>query len=397
MQYEVFIPAAEEDGFDVTIQVEASNWTQALKAGLERLGEGMVRNVMCDIKSDNSIHVTDATSQRVFIIRELEAQADAEPEPPQAATVKMEPLARPEPEAKPEAKPEPKPEPKVEVQPEPKPEPKVEVQPEPKPEPKVEAKPEPKPEPKVEAKPEPKPEPKVEAKPEPEPEPEQWQSDDGKMRISSSTFETLQREDVEEKPRVISESRNKTDERSAVSIGRTDEKVAANLIEDVFLEIQAIHENNMALEDVVNFVMDMVMEKLNAESGSILFADVNGRELYFAAARGPKADEIMSFRVPMGQGIVGFCAREGVSLAISDVHQDPRFYKEISESLGYETTSLACSPVQFEGRVYGAIEVINKKGASSFAGQEISAMAYIGRQLAEFIHELIMAREKIEG
>ncbi|TXD41771.1 GAF domain-containing protein [Lujinxingia vulgaris] len=379
MQYEVFIPAAEEDGFDVTIQVEASNWTQALKTGLERLGEGMVRNVMCDIKSDNSIHVTDATSQRVFIIREVEAQADAEPEPPQAATVKMEPLARPEPEPEPEAEPQPEPEPKVEVKPEP--EPKVEVKPEPEPE--------------VEPKPEPKVEPKVE--PEPEPEPEQWQSDDGKMRISSSTFESLQREDVEEKPRVISESRNKTDESRAVTIGRTDEKVAANLIEDVFLEIQAIHENNMALEDVVNFVMDMVMEKLNAESGSILFADVNGRELYFAAARGPKADEIMSFRVPMGQGIVGFCAREGVSLAISDVHQDPRFYKKISESLGYETTSLACSPIQFEGRVYGAIEVINKKGASSFAGQEISAMAYIGRQLAEFIHELIMAREKIEG
>ena len=387
MQYEVFIPAAEEDGFDVTIQVEASNWTQALKTGLERLGEGMVRNVMCDIKSDNSIHVTDATSQRVFIIREVEAQADAEPEPPQAATVKMEPLARPEPEPEPEAEPQAEPEPKVEV----KPEPKVEVTPEP--EPKVEVKPEPK----VEVKPEPKVEVKPEPEPKDEPEPEQWQSDDGKMRISSSTFESLQREDVEEKPRVISESRNKTDERSAVTIGRTDEKVAANLIEDVFLEIQTIHENNMALEDVVNFVMDMVMEKLNAESGSILFADVNGRELYFAAARGPKADEIMSFRVPMGQGIVGFCAREGVSLAISDVHQDPRFYKKISESLGYETSSLACSPIQFEGRVYGAIEVINKRGASSFAGQEISAMAYIGRQLAEFIHELIMAREKIEG
>lgn len=363
MQYEVFIPAAEQDGFDVSIKVEAGNWTQALKTGLERLGEGMVRNVMCDIKSDNSIHVTDATSQRVFIIRELEADGSEEPEPPAAATVKMESLVRTEPEV--QARPEPEAEPKVEVAPEPEPEPKVEVAPEPQ--------------------------------PEIEPKAEQWESDDGKMRISSSTFESLQREDVEEKPRVISESRNKTGERSAVTIGRTDEKVAANLIEDVFLEIQTIHENDMALEDVVNFVMDMVMDKLDAESGSILFADVNGRELYFAAARGPKADEIMSFRVPMGQGIVGFCAREGVSLAISDVHQDPRFYKKISESLGYETTSLACSPIQFEGRVYGAVEVINKKGASSFAGQEISAMAYIGRQLAEFIHQLIMAREKIDG
>ncbi|RAL20568.1 hypothetical protein DL240_16150 [Lujinxingia litoralis] len=383
MQYEVFIPAAEEEGFDVTITVEASNWTQALKTGLERLGEGMVRNVMCDIKSDNSIHVTDATSHRVFIIKELEGAAGTE-EPAAAATIKMEPLKQ-EP---PTSKSEPEPESNSEVESGGEEELEAQEAADVAPAEEEQARPEPETTSPADAKDEAAAEPQVE---------EEWKSDDGKMRISSSTFEALQREDVEEKARVISESRNKTDERKAVSIGRTEEKVAANLIEDVFLEIQAIHENNMALEDVVNFVMDMVMEKLDAESGSILFADVNGRELYFASARGPKANEIMSFRVPMGEGIVGFCAREGVSLAISDVHQEPRFYKKISEALGYETTSLACSPIQYQGRVYGAIEVINKKGASSFAGQEISAMAYIGRQLAEFIHELIMAREKLEA
>ena len=377
MLYEVYIPSAEKDGFDVTLQVEADNWTKALKTGLDRLGEAMVRNVMCDIKSDNSIHVTDATTRRVFVIREASPDADGEgaiQDPDQeeevAATVKMDSLKVPEPEP---AAPAPEPEP---VAPTPEPEP---VAPAPEPRPAAQA---------------PKPvAPTPEASPQPRAQPEAVA--EGDMQVGSSTFEALKRDDTEDQPRVISEERQKTDERKSVNIGRKDEKVSEHLIEDVFLEIQDIHEGDRSMEEVVNFVMDMVVDKLNAESGSILFADVNGRELYFATARGPKADEIMDFRVPMGKGIVGFCAREGVSLAISDAQRDPRFYQEISEALGYETRSLACSPIQHEGRVYGAIEVINRQGDSTFSGQEISAMAYIGRQLAQFVHDLIMSREKI--
>ena len=372
MLYEVYIPAADEDGFDVTLQVEATNWTKALKTGLDRIGEAMVRNVMCDIKSDNSIHVTDATTQRVFVIRELESESEEEPA---AATVMMDAVTKPpEPEPEPEPVKAPAPEP-VKA---PAPEPVKAPAPEPEP---VKAK-RPAPAPKAEPA-------KVEA-----PQESLRRGGDG-MQVGSATFEALKREDPEEKPRVLSEQTSKTGERPAVPIGRREEKVSESLIEDVFLEIQPIHEGDLSMEEVVDFVMDLVMDKLQAESGSVLFADVNGRELYFATARGPKAEEIMDFRVPMGKGIVGFCAREGVSLAISDAQKDPRFYEEISKSLGYETRSLACAPVQHEGRVYGAIEVINKEGGSTFSGQEISAMAYIGRQLAQFINDLIMAREKL--
>ncbi|WP_390619676.1 GAF domain-containing protein [Persicimonas caeni] len=150
------------------------------------------------------------------------------------------------------------------------------------------------------------------------------------------------------------------------------------------------------MENVVNFVMDMAMEKVGAESGSVLFADVNGRELYFATARGPKANEIMDYRVPMGKGIVGFCTREGVSLAISDAPNDPRFYKAISESLGYETEGLVCAPIQYEGRVYGALELMNKKSGTGFTADEMNALSYMGRQLAQYVHDTIMRREKIE-
>jgi signal transduction protein with GAF and PtsI domain len=212
------------------------------------------------------------------------------------------------------------------------------------------------------------------------------------LRIGSSTYEDLRRNEV--KPKIVTEERKKSARRPAVQIGRDESRVSDSVLEDVFLEIQEIHEREMEMEDVVNFVMDMAMDKVLSESGAILFADVTGLELYFATARGPKANEVMDFRVPMGKGIVGFCAREGVSLAISEAERDPRFYRKISQALGYATQSLCCAPIQFEGRVYGAIELMNKRD-SQFSGAEVSVLTYMGRQLAKYVHDLIMDRETL--
>lgn len=479
MFYEVFIPSNDNDGFDVTITVEADNWMTALRSGLERTGEGAdaIRNVMCDIKDDNSIHVTDATSRRVFVLKEVgedgeesapkatngaqptepPSEADNAPTqkmsalpshmpkagrdsgahspppkgvspPPRSGEFERTPTAKShQPGADPKAGKQKTAPPPATVKPPARATPPAGTQPPPggppskpaaekKPsKPAAEKKP---PKPAAEQKPStPKPAPPPEksappakpaasapSKPEPEPElPEieeeqglasekSWTSEDGRMRIGSSTFESLQRD--EPQPKVVRETRAPSGTRKAVEIGRADEGVSQNTLEEVFLEVQQIHEQGMSMEEVINFVMDLSMEKINAEAGSVMFADVNGRELYFATARGPKAHAVMDFRVPMTKGIVGFCARQGVSLAISDAEKDPRFYKDISEALGYETRNLCCAPIQFEGRVYGALELMNKD--VPFSNTEVNVLTYIGRQLAKFVHDLIMAREKLE-
>ena len=389
MYYEVYIPSPDPDGFDVTITVDAENWMSALKSGLKRTGEGAeaVRNVMCDIKDDNTIHVTDATTQRVFVLEELgEEPPDdvvvGEPEeggePPSGE--EAEEVAEAEPEEADESEPAPTPEAQEPAQ-EAAEESAPDLAPEPEPEP---------------DEPESAPElaPEVDEGEAGLGEEDSFTRDESEMRVGSSTHEALKEE--EQEPKVVEEQRERTDQHRAAQVGRQDEKVSESLIEDVFLEIQPIHEGDMGMEEVVNFVIDLAMDSIAAESGSVLFADTSGRELYFAAARGPKASEVMDFRVPMGEGIVGFCSKEGVSLAVSDAQNDPRFYEDISESIGYETDSLLCAPVQFQGRVYGAIELINRDGGSTFTSNEMNALSYIGRQLAEYVNRVVMSQEDIE-
>ena len=408
MIYEVFIPSIDADGYDVTLTVEADNWMSALKTGLAKTGEAedLIRNVMCDIKQDNSIHVTDASTRRVFVLKEVDPDAPTKEEPEQAPTQRIDISNAPkapvtpaqpaqtfdrvptdlshqiardggarktEPVESPLAQ---TPEPQVVVE-----EPKVVVE-----EPKVVVE-----EPKVVVE-----EPKVVVE-EPQPQlaevSETHAAAEARMRIGSSTMQALQREQPQAK--VLEEKRSPTGERPAVKLQPRTDRVSDNILEEVFLETNRIHDGDMTMEEVVNFIMDLALDKVGAEAGSIMFADVNGKELYFATARGPKAADVMSFRVPMGKGIAGFCTREGVSLAISDAPNDPRFYRQVSEALGYPTKSLCCAPIQHEGRVFGAIELLNSED-NHFDSTELNVLTYVGKQLARYVNDLIMAAEKLE-
>ena len=134
-------------------------------------------------------------------------------------------------------------------------------------------------------------------------------------------------------------------------------------------------------------MLDLALEKIGTESGSIFLADINKHDLYIGAARGPKAKEILGLnpRIEMGQGIAGFSADEAVGVAISDAGLDPRFYAEVSDKIGYPTRSVLSVPVQKEGRVAGTLELINRKEDDVFSEQDLNVANFIASQLALYL------------
>ena len=170
-------------------------------------------------------------------------------------------------------------------------------------------------------------------------------------------------------------------------IGRAPEREARgteDLIGELFEITQAVYDQE-DMRAAANFILDLASQSISAESGAVFIADINASDLFFAAASGPKAKEAMQFRVPMGQGIVGFCAQEGVSLTVSDVQRDPRFYAAISKSIGYQTKSIMCCPAQMNGRVFGAIELINKNQGTSFTARDVHVVNYLAHQFADYL------------
>jgi len=343
-RYEVHIPGAPPDGLTVTFRVDAPNWMQALKTGFLKLGATglVVHNVLVDVADDGSLHVTEGDSGRVFRIRELTeeeaAQAKvkaplappADPSDAPTQVVRPEALAAPTP-AKPAAQPA---------------------------------------------------HPVVFAKPAPAPDRPVGRSTPRATPLSTPALVLPTTVELTEPTHPV---------RGA--IGRTRTPAPAREMDDVLAEVfnrvQGVYQYREAASGLY-FLLDLALEKIPAEAGSALSSELITGTLRFVAVRGPKAKDILEARalIPAGQGIAGFCTTEGVSLALSDVHRDRRWYSAIADRLQYETRSLLCSPMVSAGRAYGCLELINRKNSSTFTDQEVGLLAYIAHQGALFLHAL---------
>jgi hypothetical protein len=168
--------------------------------------------------------------------------------------------------------------------------------------------------------------------------------------------------------------------RGKAPVGRSVEQILG----DLFGKTQGMYDQT-DVKAAAGFILGLAMESVPAEAGSVLIADINYNDMYFAAASGPKASDVMQFRVPMGQSIAGFSAMEGVALAVSDADKDERFYKDISEKIGYGIQSLLCSPCQKDGRTYAIVELVNRNGGSSFTADEVNVLNFLANEFAQYL------------
>lgn len=340
-RFEVYLPPAPPRvPMAVTLRVESENWLAALKVGLQKMGTGdLASDVLCDIQEDGSIHVTDSATGRVFRIRELGESSPAAPPAPVRTAPPPRAPAAPEPPAA-----------RAAVPPPPEPAAARPAAPAPAPRPAAQA-------PRAAAPAEVRP-----AAPPPAARP--------RPSGLASKIEEVSSPGVP--PGKIGRSH---------AAPRHEE-----VLEEVFLRVASLHASRTR-EEGLRFLLDLAMEKIRCESGSVFLSQLGSGDLSFAVARGPKAAEILrlGLKVPMGVGIVGFCAMENVCLAVSDVEKDPRFYRAISHALGYSTRSLLCAPIASRGRVHGALELVNKLGERPFDQADLAILSYLSFQAGEFL------------
>ncbi|NOT56189.1 MAG: sigma-54-dependent Fis family transcriptional regulator, partial [Deltaproteobacteria bacterium] len=84
------------------------------------------------------------------------------------------------------------------------------------------------------------------------------------------------------------------------------------------------------------------------------------------------------FRLPLGQGIVGWVAEKGEGVIANDVSQDPRFLGQVDRKTGFRTKAVLCAPLRDNGRVIGAIEVLNTDAPEGFAQEDLDLLLAFG-------------------
>jgi hypothetical protein len=334
-KFEVYIPAAKEGDLNLTLRVDADNWMAALKTGITRLGEQgtNAQNLLIDIQDDNSLHVTESHSGRVFRIREL-----TEAESASATVKKSNPPAPASHPIAPAVVPATAPPSLAAV---------------------------------------------AEAPP---------AAADHHVHMPAAALLHHHPKQKPYDPSSVVELEHPTlPVIGKVGRARSGPRPLKDELEDVLAEVfervQEVHSKPTE-EAAMYFLLDLALEKIPAESGTVYHADGGSGDLSFVAVRGPKANQLLASKivVPSGTGLAGFSAAEGVSVAVSDAEKDPRYYRSISEKLGYEVQSILCAPMMTHGRAFGCVQILNKRGSKTFSEHEVGLLSYVAHQAALFLN-----------
>ncbi|HHJ07232.1 MAG TPA: GAF domain-containing protein [Anaerolineae bacterium] len=151
---------------------------------------------------------------------------------------------------------------------------------------------------------------------------------------------------------------------------------------DLIYQVGQALANTLDISELLETVMRLSANMLNAAASSIMLIDEARRELVFEVSHSPKAALLNRFRITMDEGIAGWVATHGRPALVNNVHADPRFSRNVDVRTGFLTMSIAAVPLRLKGKVIGVLEVLNKYSEGGFEDDDLRLMTSIAAQTA---------------
>jgi len=156
------------------------------------------------------------------------------------------------------------------------------------------------------------------------------------------------------------------------------------------------------IDELVRLNADFARDLADADRCSLWLIDEATNELWTKFAHG-----VGEIRIPVGQGLVGACIKDDETILINDATNEPRLLSKVDKTSGYRTQQVLCVPLRAEGRVIGALQLLNKP--SGFTETDAGLLGLLAHFAASAIeserlrqeaekarvirHELDLARE----
>ena len=152
-----------------------------------------------------------------------------------------------------------------------------------------------------------------------------------------------------------------------------------------------------SLDEVLDGLVEVTTNELNAERGTLFLNDPETNELYSRVAQGNFQREI---RLLNNSGIAGHVFTGGEGVIIDSAYADPRFNRTIDEQTGFVTRSILCVPIRTaKGEVIGVAQVLNKK-KGKFTRSDLKLLVamttqgVLALQSAQFIERMKAIRKR---
>ncbi len=163
------------------------------------------------------------------------------------------------------------------------------------------------------------------------------------------------------------------------------------------IEVNGIISSSLNLDQILENVMTISKQVMNADASSLMLIDERTRELVYQVALGEVGVKLkQEFRLKMGQGIAGTVAEEGKALLIGDVYAHPKFFRGHDEATGYRTKSMIAVPLKVGERITGVAQVINRLDGDPFDADDLELFAALCGMAAIAIENAKMHRSLME-
>ncbi len=167
-------------------------------------------------------------------------------------------------------------------------------------------------------------------------------------------------------------------------------------------DIAAAVTSSLDPREIYHLVMEKINQFFRVDAGSLLMLDDETGELVFVMTLEEGQEKLVGLRVPAGAGIVGDVARTQQYAIVHDVERDPRFYRAVSDGIGYNVHSILCVPIVVKGRTIGVIELLNKR-TGHFTEEEairltrMAATIGIAIENAHLFQQVSTVRDRFEA
>lgn len=167
------------------------------------------------------------------------------------------------------------------------------------------------------------------------------------------------------------------------------------------IEVNGIISSSLNLDRILENVMTISKQVMNADASSMMLIDEKTNELVYEVALGAVGEKLkQEFRLKMGQGIAGTVAQEGKPLLLEDAYTHPKFHRGHDDATGYRTKSMITVPLKVGDRITGVAQVINRLDDKPFDSDDLElfialcSLAAIAIENAK-MHKSLMEKQRL--
>ncbi len=158
-------------------------------------------------------------------------------------------------------------------------------------------------------------------------------------------------------------------------------------IAEAFLRLSA---KDCKFNDFARELMLIAMRVVQSEAASLLEYDAGKNEFFFRAVAGTSSDKVSSYRIPMGQGIVGHVGESRQPLVVSNAENNGIHLKSIDAAVGFTTRNLIALPIVVRGQLYGVLELLNRVGEGAYTKHDVEILNYYTEMAAKTLEVRFM-------